>query len=128
MKSGLTQAVDTAMNYVKLNGDTPLYDATWAAYEYMTRTYDPKYVNAVVVLTDGKNDDPKGGLDLAGLLAKLKAAHHRDKPVKIVTISLSRETDPDALREISKVTDGLFYQVDKPEQITSVFIDAFLHR
>lgn len=128
VRSKLNKAVDGAMTYVDMNGDTPLYDATWTAYQYMTKTYDAKYVNAVVVLTDGKNDNPKGGLDLTGLLAKLKASYTKDKPIKIVTISLSRETDPDALRAISKTTGGLFYQVDKPEQITSVFIDAFLHR
>ncbi|KYH45629.1 hypothetical protein AZH51_18090 [Branchiibius sp. NY16-3462-2] len=128
VKGQLLKAVGDAMSYVQQHGDTPLYDATWAAYDYMTKSYDPKYVNAVVVLTDGKNDNPDGTLDLSTLLGRLKAAYNKDKPVKIVTISLSRETDPDALKSISAATGGLFYQVDKPEQITGVFIDAFLHR
>lgn len=60
VKEHFLQEVGTAMDYVRMNGDTPLYDATWAAYNYMTTTYDPNYVNAVVVLTDGQNDNPAG--------------------------------------------------------------------
>lgn len=128
VKEHFLQEVGTAMDYVRMNGDTPLYDATWAAYDYMTKTYDPNYVNAVVVLTDGQNDNPKGGLNLDQLIAKLKASHNSDKPVQIVTISLSTQTDPAALKKISQTTGGLFYQVGAPDQFTSVFIDAFLHR
>ena len=30
-------------------------------HDTVTDTYDPNYVNSVVVLTDGTNDDPDGG-------------------------------------------------------------------
>lgn len=128
VKQHFLQEVGTAMDYVRMNGDTPLYDATWAAYDYMTKSYDPNYVNAVVVLTDGENDNPKGGLNLQQLIGRLKASYNKDKPVQIVTISLSTKTNPDALKKISQTTGGLFYQVAAPEEFTSVFIDAFLHR
>ena len=49
-------------------------------------------------------------------------------PVKIVTISLGTGTDPDALKRIAKATDGLSYQTKTPEQISGVFVDAFLRR
>ena len=41
----------------RLGGDTGLYDTT-KANEKMVREYDDDYVNSVVIMTDGKNDDP----------------------------------------------------------------------
>src|SRR5439155_21108576 len=46
---------------------TGLYDSVLAAYEAATAGYQKGYVNTVVVLTDGKNDDT-AGIDLNGLL------------------------------------------------------------
>lgn len=45
-----------------------------------------------------------------------------------MTISLGTGTDPDALKRIAKATDGLSYQTKTPEQISGVFVDAFLRR
>ena len=36
---------------------TPLYEVTGVAYETMLEQYDPSMINAVVLLTDGVNDD-----------------------------------------------------------------------
>ena len=46
-----------------VGGGTGLYDTIWAAYQTAKQNYDPDRVNAVVVLTDGRNEDP-GGLSL----------------------------------------------------------------
>ena len=43
-----------------ISGGTGLYDTIWAAYPKAKQSYDPDRVNAVVVLTDGRNDDPGG--------------------------------------------------------------------
>ena len=36
---------------------TPLYEVTGVAYETMLEQYDPAMINAIVLLTDGINDD-----------------------------------------------------------------------
>ncbi|NHN55631.1 VWA domain-containing protein [Calidifontibacter sp. DB0510] len=124
----LTATAKTLPKYVARNGDTALYDTIWAAYQYSTKTYDNNYVNSVVVLTDGTNDDPGGGLDLKGLIANLKKQYRADRPVKIVTIAMGTDTDPTALKQIATSTDGLSYTTRDPSEITSVFVDAFLQR
>ena len=57
-----------------LNG-TPLYDVTRESYETMLGGYDPALINAVIVLTDGMNDDGTPDDDrkqLADLVATVK--------------------------------------------------------
>lgn len=110
------------------NGDTGLYDTIAAAYAYVQSTYDPGYVNSVVVLTDGANDDPGGGLDLPTLLKRLRGLYQQDKPVKIVTVAMGTKADPQALKQIATTTDGLSYVAKDPRDVTSVFVDAFLRR
>ena len=126
-KKLLTTVDKTMPKVVNGHGDTPLYNATWAGFNYLNKTYDPKLLNVLVVLTDGQNDYPAGGLKLDQLISRIKGSYNSKKPVQIVTISLSKDTSPSALRKISAASDGRFYQVEQPEQITSVFIDVFLN-
>ena len=47
---------------VPLNG-TPLYDVAASTYQELDETYDPTRINALVLLTDGRNDDGDGSDD-----------------------------------------------------------------
>ncbi len=111
----------------RLGGDTGLYDTTAAAYEKMVREYDDDYVNSVVIMTDGKNDDPGGGLDLKQLLARIKATSKGDRPVRVITIGMG-EADPAALKAISRATGGTSYIANTPADIQRVFVQALLAR
>ena len=51
-------------------GGTPLYAATQLADETMNASRDPSLINAVVVLTDGRNDYTDN--DLNGLISQLQ--------------------------------------------------------
>jgi hypothetical protein len=111
----------------RLGGDTGLYDTTAAAYAKMVEEYDDDYVNSVVVMTDGKNDDPGGGLDLEGLLARIRATSKADRPVRVITIGMG-EADPSALEAISRATGGTSYIANTPADIQRVFVQALLAR
>ena len=111
----------------RLGGDTGLYDTTAAAYAKMVAEYDARYVNSVVIMTDGKNDDPGGGLSLDQLLATLKATARADRPVRIITIGMG-EAEPKALRAISTATGGTSYIANTPADIQRVFVAALLAR
>lgn len=114
---------------VKKNGDTALYTSILAAYRAASTSYDPNYINSVVVLTDGKDDVPKGHtISLNNLLGTLNGLYNPSKPVKIVTIGIGGDTDHKALSQIATATDGLSYTTTKPTDIANVFVDAFLHR
>jgi ABC-type molybdate transport system substrate-binding protein len=110
-----------------ISGDTGLYDTTAAAFAEMTRTYDPEYFNSVVIITDGKNDDPGGGLDLNQLLAQIKKSHDPTKPVRIITIGMG-EADPKALRAIATASGGASYTANTSDDLLTVFVQALLAR
>ena len=93
----------------------------------MVTEYDPDYVNSVVIMTDGKNDDPGGGLDLNQLLVRIKATSKGDRPVRVITIGMG-EADPRALQAISKATGGTSYIANTPADIQRVFVQALLAR
>ncbi|MFL6170892.1 MAG: substrate-binding domain-containing protein [Ornithinibacter sp.] len=111
----------------RLGGDTGLYDTTAAAYQKMVAEYDPTHVNSVVIMTDGTNDDPGGGLDLPQLLARIRATSRADRPVRIITIGMG-EADPTALKAISRATGGTSYTANTPADIQRVFVQALLAR
>ena len=121
----LAQIVDRTDRYVK--GDTGLYDSVWAGYQKMLDEYDPDYVNSVVVITDGENDDPNGGLNLRQLLDKLDGAYDPEKPVRIITIGMG-EANPQALQQIADESGGSSYIAETPDDIQRVFVQALLAR
>lgn len=111
-----------------LGGDTGLYDTALAAYREVQSGYDPAYVNSVVLITDGKNDDSTGGLSLDALLAELAAAADPERPVRIVAIGIGPETDPSALQAMADATGGSSYVATRPSDIETVFFRALLAR
>ena len=111
-----------------ISGDTGLYDTALAAYLEMQSEYDPAYVNSVVLITDGINDDPDGGLTLDELLAQLAEKNDPMRPVRIITIGIGPDTDPAALQAIAGATDGTSYVAVQPGDIELVFFRALLAR
>jgi Mg-chelatase subunit ChlD len=110
-----------------VKGDTGLYDTIAAAYAQLQDTYDPTLVNTLVVITDGTNDDPDGGLSLAQLVARIRAGDP-SKPISVALVGITKDADVKALRTIAKATDGRVYLADRPSSIKAVLVDALLSR
>ena len=106
------------------DGDTGLYDTTLAAFHALQRSYAPQRINIVVLLTDGINDDPGGGISRAELLRRLKTEQDKDRPVRIITIAYGANADAASLKLISDATGGLAYVSRDPRDILRVFTDA----
>ncbi|HEY7606603.1 MAG TPA: substrate-binding and VWA domain-containing protein [Actinomycetes bacterium] len=106
------------------DGDTGLYDTTLAAFRSLQRSYAPQRINIVVLLTDGINDDPGGGISRAELLSRLKSEQDKDRPVRIITIAYGANADAASLKLISQATGGLAYVSRDPKDILRVFTDA----
>jgi Ca-activated chloride channel family protein len=106
------------------NGDTGLYDTTLAAFRALQRSYAPERINIVVLLTDGINDDPGGGINRAELLRRLKAEQDKDRPVRIITIAYGANADAASLKMIADATGGLAFVSRDPRDILHVFTDA----
>lgn len=109
------------------DGGTGLYDTALAAYREALRNYRPHYSNAVVLMTDGQNEDP-GSISLEALLQRLEELKDPDRPVRVVGIAISGDADLDALRRMARVTGGEAYLAAEPEDILGVFAQAVLSR
>jgi Ca-activated chloride channel family protein len=96
-----------------------LYDSSLAAYEFMKQRLDPNAINAVVVLTDGRNEDP-GGIDLPNLVGQLRS-EGGGETVRMFTIAYGSDADLDVLKEIAEATQGSGYDSSKPDSIDQVF-------
>jgi hypothetical protein len=109
------------------DGATGLYDTTLAAVRAVRAHYDPRRVNAVVLLSDGANQD-QSGLDLEQLLDRLRAGNDPARPVPVIAVAYGPDSDAAALRAISDVTGGATYVAADPRQIRQVFLDAIGQR
>lgn len=108
----------------RVHGGTALYDTALAAYQQVKADFDPSKSNAVVLMTDGRNEDTSSTRTLAQLLGELKAATDPAKPIKIITIGIGSGADAAALTQISQATGGKYYAVHEAADIAGVFLDA----
>lgn len=108
-------------------GGTGLYDTALAAYREGVRSYRPNYSNAVVLMTDGQNEDP-GSIGIDQLLTRLRELRDPDRPVRIVGIAISEDADLAALQRMARVTGGDAYLAAQPQDILGVFAQAVLSR
>ncbi|AHH96747.1 substrate-binding and VWA domain-containing protein [Kutzneria viridogrisea] len=100
-------------------GGTGLYDTTASAYDYVKAHLDPNAINAVVVLTDGRNEKD-GGRDLNTLLGQLHS-EDANAPVRVFTIAYGADADQDVLRRIAQTTSAAEYDSSDPGGIDAVF-------
>ena len=105
------------------NGGTGLYDTTLDAVRAVRAGYDPNRVNAVLLLTDGMNDD-NNSITLDQLLGTLTAEQDPSKPVPVIAIAFGPDSDVASLQQISKATGGATYLSQDPRQIGEIFLDA----
>jgi hypothetical protein len=111
----------------RLGGATGLYDTTLAAVQRVRETYDPEKVNSVLLITDGKNED-ENGIDLDTLLAELAKIDDPNKPVPVIMIGFGPDTDLGAMQQIAQATKGAAYSASKPEDLSTVLVDALSQR
>jgi Ca-activated chloride channel homolog len=105
---------------------TPLYDVADKAYTTMVEDYDPTKINAVVLLTDGRNDDGQAGDDqdqFAELIQSLQAGGEgaSSQPVRLFTISYGEDADAITLKAMAQATKAATYNASNPATIEQVF-------
>ncbi|MEO6318155.1 MAG: extracellular solute-binding protein [Acidimicrobiales bacterium] len=111
---------------VPLNG-TPLYTSTEAAYQNQVDQFDPTRINAVVLLSDGVNDDGEPDNDrdeLESLLAAVAvdSEGQQSQAVRVFPISYGDDADLATLRRIAEASQGAVYDSSDPRSITKVFV------
>ncbi|MFF4548868.1 substrate-binding and VWA domain-containing protein [Streptomyces sp. NPDC001406] len=106
-------------------GATGLYDTTLAAYRAATSSYAKGKFNALVVLTDGVNQDP-GSISRAGLVSELQRLSNPERPVPLIVIAVGPEASRKEAQEIARATGGSGHEVSDPAQIHSVILQAIV--
>lgn len=100
-------------------GGTGLYDTALAAYQHVLAAQRGDAINAVVFLTDGRNEDPSS-VSLENLLPELRTEQGADT-VRLFTIAYGEDADLDVLKRISQATNAAAYDSRKPGSIDQVF-------
>jgi Mg-chelatase subunit ChlD len=95
-----------AVNSAPIGGGTPLYNAIVFGYQKALASYDAKFVNQVVVLTDGDNRDARGSISRAALVSQLKALKDPKRPLKLILLGYGQDADMTTLRAIASATGG----------------------
>lgn len=106
-------------------GATGLYDTTLAAYRAATASYAKGRFNALVVLTDGVNEDP-GSISRSALVAELEKLSDPERPVPLVVIAVGPEASRDEAARLAGATGGIAEMVDDPAQIHAVILKAIV--
>ena len=101
---------------------TPLYTAVGDSYSQLLDDYAPDRINALLVLSDGRNEDPRNQ-DLNELLDDLRATSEgqSSRPVRIFPIAFSGDADLQTLSDIAEATDAAAYDATDPTSIDRVF-------
>jgi Ca-activated chloride channel family protein len=105
---------------------TPLYAVTESSYQDMLTGFDPDRINAVILLTDGRNDLGGSNDQVAGfdeLIETLSAESQGEfaKPVRVFPIAYGQDADLATLEAIAAATTASAYDASDPRSITKVF-------
>jgi Ca-activated chloride channel family protein len=120
--SGNSGRIKGVINGMHAEGGTALYATTRAAQQKLLAGATPDRINAIVVLTDGKNEYPKDS-DLDGLLRDLDASN-LENSVRVFTIAYGDQADLDTLKRISLSSRAASYDARNPISIDSVLVNV----
>lgn len=98
---------------------TGLYDTTLAAVQKLTPKISHDRITAVLLLTDGHNEDRTNN-DLNGLLAAIGGSGELRGDVRVFAVAYGADADVNALRAIAATTDGALYESKDPRDIERV--------
>jgi Ca-activated chloride channel homolog len=111
-------SVNKVIRDLLAQGETAVYDATEAAFDYLKKAPRPEMTSAVV-LTDG--EDNRSKVKLEALLAKVKSDADT-KTIRVFAIAYGGEADRRILERIAEATQAQPY-VSDPRSNFEVFKD-----
>lgn len=100
-----------------------LYASITAGVSALQRGFDRDRINALVVLTDGRNDDPNNDTDVNTLLRLLRG-QREDERVRVFTVAFGAGADLATLARIARASHGGSYDARDPQVIERVLRNA----
>jgi Ca-activated chloride channel homolog len=120
--SGDKDQLKQVINGLAPGGGTALYATARAAQQDLLASADPSRINAVVLLTDGKNEYPKDN-DLDRLIKDLDAST-LENSVRVFTIAYGEQADLKTLQAISNSSRAAAYDASDPTTIDKVLLNV----
>lgn len=105
-RTGLEQSIDALQAY----GNTALLDGVRTAYVRLQQENDPERINAIVVMTDGRENN--SSTTLSQLQREIQRGNSQGVPVVIFAIAFGDDADYDVLRAIAETSGGQVRQGD----------------
>jgi Ca-activated chloride channel family protein len=103
--------LSTQVDRMEAGGETALIDAVWEAYNDLQRTGDTEAINAIVVMTDGReNASAYSASDL-----QRRFEQERVVTVVVFTIAFGADADEGLLQHIARIGTGQFRRADETD-------------
>ena len=110
------QVLQATIDNLEAGGDTALLDAVSEAFTRLQKEGDPERINAIVAMTDGRENNSY--ISLRTLLNQIK--RESTVPVIVFCIAYGDDADLDMLQSIAEPTGGQVLQGD-PETIRQLY-------
>ncbi len=98
------QQLNRAIDELRAEYNTVLYDVTIEALEQMQQAYDPGRINAIVLMTDGQ--DTASWSSERDALNALQRSAKSNTPVRFFTIAYGQDAERDLLKRLAEATAG----------------------
>lgn len=105
------QRLEQMIDRMEASGGTALIDATYAGVATLQQENQPEAINAVVVMTDGlENQSTRNLYDLLTLVRSTPSL-----PIVIFTIGFGEDVDATMLSEMARIGGGQFRRADEAD-------------
>jgi Ca-activated chloride channel family protein len=97
----------TRVNSMRAEGNTAVIDSVQEAYTALQQLNDPLAINAIVVMTDGKENSSHTSLN-----SLEKTITQGKVPVVVFSIAFGKDADTTIMKRLAEVTNGQFRQAE----------------
>lgn len=96
--------LEAAIEAMTASGGTALLDGVQTAYRRLQRLGDTERINAIVVMTDGRENS--SAVSLPRLVREIQQGNQAGVPVVIFAVAFGEDADYDTLRAIAEASGG----------------------
>ncbi len=100
-----------AIKALKASGNTALIDGVWDAYTELQLTNDPEAINAIVVMTDGQENNSSHSMNELSQRFKQEQGFQ----VVIFTVAFGDDADEDVMLTMAEIGGGQFRRADETD-------------
>jgi Ca-activated chloride channel family protein len=96
---------------MEADGETALIDAVWEAYDDLQRSGGTEAINAIVVMTDGREN----ASDYSASDLQRRFEQERAVTVVVFTIAFGSDADENLLQQVARIGNGQFRRADETD-------------